>query len=74
MGTAGTSGWRRGHGRRRALGVALATALAAALLAAPAGAATDPGGISFAPGSTHLSSTVLNVISSQSGAGVRRRS
>jgi cell wall-associated NlpC family hydrolase len=66
MGPSGTSGWRRG----RSWVAALATVLAAGLLAAPAGAQTDPGGIPFVPGgSSHLSSTVIGVISSQSGAG-----
>lgn len=66
MGLSGTSGWRRG----RSWAAALATALiAAGLLAAPAGAVTDPGGIPFVPpGSKRLSSTVIGVISSQSGA------
>lgn len=48
----------------------MAAALTSAVLAAPAGAVTDPGGIPFMPpGTSRLSSTVLGVVSSQSGAG-----
>ncbi len=67
----GARGKSRGRWARGGAAAALAAmSLAIAVLAAPAGAVTDPGGIPYiGHGSGRLSSTVIGVISSQSGAG-----